>query len=221
MFHPDTSNRAEMMGAPGAGKSWLWAVLSERLAGPLVTPSAAVEAQRAGRREALQDDPRIVAFLDEGRRMMEQGDADRTIRRRRKLWLSRELATVLTAEAAERPVLCNEGLIQRGISAANCHGDGAAIAERYFRMVPPPRAVIVVGTPRALIEARITARGPHQAGHLRELDGTLAHVATGLRILAERGTAIVPVDGARLADGDEAELAGITRALRTAMAGTA
>lgn len=210
-----------MIGAPGSGKSWLWAVLGERLGDVVLTPAAAAEAPRPGRLEALRDDPRTVAFLEEGRRMLDRGDADETLRRRRKQWLSRELATVLDAEAAGRPVLCDEGVIQRGMSVANSYGDAAAVAERYFRMVPPPRAVVAIATPRALIAERITARGPRQAAHLRDLEATLVHVATGLRILGERGTAIVAADGARLAAGNETELARIAQALRAALTGNA
>lgn len=153
--------------------------------------------------------------------MLDRGDADATLRQRRKQWLVRDLAIVLASEASARLVLCDEGVIQRGISVANSYSDAAAVSERYFRMVPPPRAVVAIETPLGLIAKRITARGPHQAGHLRDLEATLVHVGTGLRILNERGTAIVAADGARLAVRDEVELSRIVQALRRVMAGTA
>lgn len=221
MFRPEGSNRAEMLGPPGSGKSWLWTALGERLVGRILTPAVAADAPIPGRLEALRDDPRTVAFLAEGRLMLDRGDADQLIRRRRKQWLSRELTTVLTAEAAGRPVLCDEGLVQCGISVAVSYGNGGAIAERYFHMTMPPRAVIVVEAPRSLIEARITAREPQEARHLLDFDGTATHVRTAVRILRERGSVVIAADGARLAAGDAAELARVAEALRATMAGTA
>ena len=204
MFEPASSNRIEMLGVPGSGKSWLWQRLVKRLGDAVLTPEQvlASTARRLGGGRATYGDERMRSYVDLCLSLFAEGDGDVYRRATRISWLMRDLHPAAVAAQLDGPRIAflDEGPAQRGISVAASYSAPQAPAERYFVAMPPPLALVVVRTALEVAEARIRTRPPTQLYHLEEHANSERGVEIGTRVLAERGVAIVEADGARLAD---------------------